>query len=104
MVPFYGKLIEAKSSKPIEYASVQVFQNRIDSVTKKRKDVVVGGMLTKANGEFLLENIPVFGQLKLKVSVVGFKPYEQTVSFDIKPGGDMSAMAGGLDKDLGILK
>ncbi|MBL7731162.1 MAG: TonB-dependent receptor [Chitinophagaceae bacterium] len=101
---FYGKLIEAKSGKPIEYASVQLLQNRFDSVSKKRKEVVVAGMLTKTNGEFLLENVPVFGQYKLKVSVVGFKPYEQTVSFDIKMGGDMSSMMGALDKDLGNIK
>jgi outer membrane receptor protein involved in Fe transport len=100
----FGKLIEAKSSKPIEYASVQLIQNRMDTVTKKRKDVVIAGQLTKSKGEFLLENIPVFGQYKLVVSVVGFKPYEQTVSFDIKPGGDMSAMMGAVDKDLGNIK
>jgi outer membrane receptor protein involved in Fe transport len=100
----FGKLIEAKSLKPIEYASVQLIQNRMDTVTKKRKDVVVGGMLTKANGEFLIENVSVFGQYKLKVSVVGFKSYEQTVSFDMKPGGDPAAMLGALDKDLGNIK
>ncbi len=100
----FGKLIEAKSLKPIEYASVQLIQNRMDTVTKKRKDVVVGGMLTKANGQFLIENVPVFGQYKLKVSVVGFKSYEQAVSFDMKPGGDPAAMLGALDKDLGNIK
>ena len=101
---FYGKLIEAKNSKPIEFASVQLIQNKFDSVSKKRKDVVIAGMLTKANGEFLLENVPVFGQFKLKVSVVGFKPYEQAVSFNFKPGGDVSAMMSALDKDLGNIK
>lgn len=105
---FYGKIVEAKTSKPIEFASVQLLQNRMDTVTKKRKEVVVAGMLTKANGEFLLENVPVFGQFKLKVTVVGFKPYEQTVSFDLKMGGgnngDMSSMMGALDKDLGNIK
>ena len=105
---FYGKLIEAKSLKPIEYASVQLLQNRFDSVSKKRKEVVVAGMLTKHNGEFRLENIPVFGQFKLQVSIVGFKPYEQTVSFDMKPSGtnngDMTAMMSTLDKDLGNIK
>lgn len=107
----YGKIIEAKTAKPIEYASVQLLQNRFDSVSKKRKEMVVAGMLTKANGEFLLENVPVFGQYKLRVSVVGFKPYEQTVSFEIKMNGgnngnngDMSAMMGSLDKDLGNIK
>ena len=104
----FGKLIEAKSLKPIEYASVQLIQNKMDTVTKKRKDVVIAGQLTKGNGEFLLQNIPVFGQYKLKVSIVGFKPYEQPVSFEMKMGGvnngDMSAMIGALDKDLGNIK
>src|SRR5258705_7483843 len=91
----YGKLVDSKNSKPIEYASVQLLANKYDSVSKKRKEVTVAGMLTKANGEFRLENIPVFGPLKLKVTVVGFKPFEQAVSFDIKMGGgnngDMTA-------------
>ena len=105
---FYGKLIEAKSMKPIEYASVQLLQNKFDSATKKRKEVAIAGMITKANGEFRLENIPAFGQFKLQVTVVGFKPYEQTVSFDLKPGGgnngDMATMMNALDKDLGNIK
>ncbi len=100
----YGKLVEAKSGKPIDYASVQLLQSKMDSATKKRKDVVIAGMITKANGEFLLENVPVMGQYKLKVTVVGYSPYEQNVSFDIKPGGDMSSMLGALDKDLGNIK
>lgn len=101
---FYGKIVETKSGKPIEYASVQLIQSKMDTVTKKRKDVVVAGMLTKANGEFSLENVAAFGQSKLKITVVGYKSFEQTVSFDIKMGGDMSAMIGALDKDLGNLK
>ncbi len=95
---FYGKLVDAKSSKPIEYASVQLIQNKLDSVSKKRKDVVIAGMLTDNHGDFRLENVPAFGQFKLQVSIVGFKPYEQTVSFGIKPGGDMAAMMAALDK------
>ena len=104
---FYGKLVETKSGKPVEYASVQLIQNRYDSVSKQRKEVVVAGMLTKANGEFNLENIPAFGQFKLKISAIGFKPYEQTVGFDMKRGGntgDMSSALGSLDKDLGNIK
>lgn len=102
----YGKLVDSKSGKPIEFASVQLIQNKFDTATKKRKDVVISGMITKTSGDFLLENVPVFGQLKLKVTVVGFKPYEQNVSFDLKrpENGDMSSMIGMLDKDLGNIK
>ncbi|MFZ9386861.1 MAG: outer membrane beta-barrel protein [Chitinophagaceae bacterium] len=109
---FYGKLIEAKSSKPIEYASVQLIQNRPDSVTKKMKEVLVGGMLTQGNGDFRLENIPVAGKFKLRVTVIGYKPYEETVSFDLKKpenGGAGFEMGGGgamglIEKDLGNIK
>ena len=76
----YGKIVETKSGKPVEYASVQLIQNKMDMVSKQRKDTVVGGMLTTANGEFSLENVPVFGQLKLKISAIGFKEFTENVS------------------------
>ena len=104
---FYGKIVDLKTGKHIEYASVQLLQNKMDTVTKKRKETVVAGMLTKANGEFSLENVSIMGPSKLKITIVGYKSFEQTVSFDIKMGGnngDMSAMLGALDKDLGNIK
>lgn len=100
----YGKIVEANSGKPVEFASVQLIQNKIDTVTKKRAEAVINGMLTRANGDFSLESVPVFGPLKLRVTAIGFKQIDQTVSFDIKPGGDMSAVMGALDKDLGNIK
>ena len=102
----YGKIVEAQSGKPVDAASVQLVQSRMDTVTKKRKDVVIAGMLTKANGEFSLENVPLFGQSKLKITAIGFKPIEQPAGFEIKmqPGADMSAMLNAIDKDLGNIK
>ncbi|MCG2616643.1 TonB-dependent receptor family protein [Terrimonas sp. NA20] len=100
----YGKIVETTSGKGVEFASVQLLANRMDTVTKQRKEVVIGGMLTKSNGEFSIENVPVFGPLKLKVSAIGFKETTTAVSFDIKPGGDMSNIMNALDKDLGNIK
>jgi len=101
----YGKVVEAQSGKPVDAASIQLIQSRFDTATKKRKDVIIAGMLTKANGEFALENIPLFGQSKLKITGIGFKPLEQNVSFELKmQGGDMSAMLNAIDKDLGNIK
>jgi outer membrane receptor protein involved in Fe transport len=106
---FYGKLVESNSGKAVEYASVQLTQNRMDTATKQRKDVIVNGMLTKANGEFSLENVPLMGQYKLKVTAIGYKPLEQVVSFQLKrpesgAAADPSAMLSALDRDLGNLK
>jgi outer membrane receptor protein involved in Fe transport len=100
----YGKIVEASSGKAVEFASVQLLANRMDTVTKQRKETVIGGMLTKSNGEFSVDNVPVFGPLKLKISAIGYKETTTTVSFDIKPGGDMSSMLNALDKDLGNIK
>ena len=51
---FYGKIIDSSTNKPIEAASVQLIQNKFDSVSKKRKDVIISGMLTTKKGEFSL--------------------------------------------------
>ncbi|HWC52051.1 MAG TPA: outer membrane beta-barrel family protein [Chitinophagaceae bacterium] len=115
---FYGKLVDAQSNKPVEFASVELIQNKYDSATKKRKDVVIAGMLTKTNGEFNLENIPLFGQYKLHVTAIGFKELTKAVAFDFKMnnGGvsnsmnagngtpDPTAILGAFAKDLGNIK
>ncbi|HUP12995.1 MAG TPA: TonB-dependent receptor, partial [Niastella sp.] len=107
----YGKLVDSLN-KPIADASVVVLHSKFDTVTKKSKDVLLKGSVTKSNGEFNFEELPVFGPLKLKISATGYEPLEQTVSFQMKspasgaPGGagqapDFSAMASNFDKDLG---
>lgn len=104
---FYGKIIDA-NGKGVELASVQLIQNKMDTVTKKRKDVVVGGMLTDKRGEFALENLVVMAAYKLKITAIGYITVEQKVAFEInmanaKPG-DMSSMLSAVDKDLGNIK
>ncbi|MGZ8517117.1 MAG: carboxypeptidase-like regulatory domain-containing protein, partial [Chitinophagaceae bacterium] len=46
----YGKLIDEKTGKPIEAASVQLFL--------ADKDSIVTGMLSKPNGDFSFSDIP----------------------------------------------
>ncbi|HET6995057.1 MAG TPA: TonB-dependent receptor [Chitinophagaceae bacterium] len=111
---FYGKVIDSITNKPVDAASVQLLVNKYDSVSKKRKDVILDGMLTQANGDFRLENVPVMGQVKLVISAIGFKPFQKSLSLiDMKTmqsmrsntgGQDMMSMIGNLDKDLGNIK
>ncbi len=88
----------------MESVSVQLIQNKLDTVTKKRKDVVVAGMLTDKRGEFSLENLPVMATFKLLITGIGYKTIEQKASFTLKMGGDMSQMMNAVDKDLGNIK
>ncbi len=117
----YGKLTDS-SGAAISEASVLLLQSRLDTVTKKRKEVLFKGITTKSNGEFSFSDLPMFGQLKLKISATGYKPIEQAVSFQFKmdpnamktaprnqddPSQALSALSNALnafDKDLGNIK
>ena len=102
---FYGRIVDATTNKNIQAASVQLVQSKMDTVTKKRKEVVVSGQLTKGNGDFNLENLPIMGQFKLKITAIGYTPLEQTVKFDVNMnGGDFSKMLNNIDVDLGNIK
>jgi outer membrane receptor protein involved in Fe transport len=101
---FYGKVVDA-SNKGVEAASIVLAQDRMDTASKQRKEVVVGGMLTSANGEFSIENVPAMGRYKLRITGIGYKTYEKPVNFEMPArGGDPSAMLAALDKDLGNIK
>lgn len=101
---FYGKIVDAKTNKPIDAASVQLYQNRVDTATKQRKDVLVNGQLTKANGDFSLEGLSPMGNYKLMITAIGFKTIEQTINFGLKPGLSPEEMMNMVDKDLGNIK
>ncbi|MES2332281.1 MAG: TonB-dependent receptor [Bacteroidota bacterium] len=108
---FYGKFVDSKTNKGVEAVTVLLVGNRFDTATKKMKEVTLGTLITKPNGDFSFENLSVMGNFKLKASVLGYKPIDRTVSFDLKmpPGGaanpnaaqQMLTMA---DKDLGNIK
>lgn len=104
----YGKVVDA-ANKGVEAASVTLVTKKMDSATKQMKDVVTGGMLTSKTGGFSIENVPLFGKYTLRVSGIGFKAFEKPVGFDMPnrdamSSGDMSAMLGAIDKDLGNIK
>lgn len=61
----YGKVIDAKSKKPVEYASVVVLWYN--------KDSILNGVLAKDNGEFNIENLPPMGGFRLKITQIGYK-------------------------------
>lgn len=103
---FYGKVLDSSANRPLEAASVQLVQIKMDSATKKRKDVVVSGMLTDRKGEFSLENLSIIATYKLRVTAIGYKTIERKVFFamNMGGGGDMSQMLNSVDKDLGNFK
>src|SRR5687768_14698527 len=59
----YGKLVDAKTKQPVEYASVALLRAKDSSV--------VTGMLSKNNGDFSLENL-AFGPYLLRINFMGY--------------------------------
>ncbi len=101
---FYGKVIDGNSNKPLEAASVQLTQNKMDTATKTRRDFVIAAMLTNKKGEFSIDNLPVFGNFELLITAIGFAPHTEKISFNLKMTGDRSQMMNAVDKDLGNIK
>ena len=103
---FYGRIVDGKTDKGIDAASVQLIGSKFDSLSKTRRDTIISGMLTRKSGDFSLENLPAMGKYRLSVSAIGYKTTEQPVSFNLKfgPGQDMSQAMASIDKDLGNIK
>ena len=104
---FYGKIVDAKTSKGIDAASVQLIMSRRDTTSSRGRDSIVAGMLTQPNGDFSLENLPVMGNYRLSITAIGYKPIEQRVAFQMRrpaAGGGMEQALAGVDRDLGNIK
>lgn len=102
---FYGKVVDSVTGKPIESASIQLLQNKMDTVLKKRRDFTVAITLTDKKGDFSIDKLPVLTTYQLLITAVGYKTYNEKVAFNLKmSGGDMSQMLNAVDKDLGNIK
>jgi outer membrane receptor protein involved in Fe transport len=83
----YGKIIDSKTNKPVEFASVAVYWFN--------KDSVIGGSLAGENGEFNIENLPPMGGFRLRASQIGYKNFETKFFIQIPNK---------LEQDLGNIK
>src|SRR4051794_3515932 len=57
---FFGKIVDAKTNKGLNGATVLLFTTKKDS-TGKSHDVPVATVLTAANGDFDMDNLPSRG-------------------------------------------
>jgi len=81
---FYGKVVDQSTGKPLESASIQLTQNKMDTATKKRRDFAVAAMLTSKKGEFSIDKLAVIPTYQLLITAIGYKPYNEKVNFNLK--------------------
>ena len=103
----YGKILD-ENGKPVNGASVLIMETKMDTVTKKMKQLLVSGMVTKGNGDFDFVELPVMSKLQLKISNSGYKALDQNISFMPKrEAGAVPQTQGNFpsfEKDLGNIK
>ena len=83
----YGKIIDASTRKPVEFASVVVLWYN--------KDSLLSGALTQENGDFSVDNLPPMGGFRFRVTQIGYKPYETKIYIQ---------MPNKIEQDLGDIK
>ncbi|PSL27625.1 outer membrane beta-barrel family protein [Chitinophaga ginsengisoli] len=71
----YGKLVDAKTNSPIEYASVALLRTADSSVAT--------GMLSKPNGDFNFPEV-AFGKYIIKVNFIGYETVYKTIALTAK--------------------
>lgn len=110
----FGKVVD-NQGKPVEFATVVLSRSTFDATTKKNKDVSIKALQSELNGDFSLNDLPLMGKMKIKISSIGYKTYEAEVAFampkmeGMKPGQQpnmetISKMMSALEKDLGNIK
>lgn len=106
----YGKILDP-NGKPASEVSVMIMQKKFDTASKKNKEVLLKGMVTKGNGDFDFDELPIAAGLQLKISATGYTSTSQAISFIPKvgtvtpskpatPGGTMPSF----EKDFGNIK
>ncbi|MBC7934608.1 MAG: TonB-dependent receptor [Rhizobacter sp.] len=100
---FYGKIIDAGTQKGIEGATVQLVQNRHDSISGKKREIILATQLSDKKGEFNIDNLPVAGNFRLRVSSIGYKSFDTKVFFDLN-GNKSNDLTSTAIKDLGNFK
>lgn len=78
---FYGRVLDAKNGKPLAAASVQLLAKKRDSSAGASKTSVIATIITKANGDFSIENLSLSPRYVLNISAVGYKTFSKDISF-----------------------
>ncbi len=95
----FGKVVDS-AGKPIQDASVILMGSKMDTATKKFKQVMLKAATTKAAGAFRFEDLPIMGPLTVKISATGYAPYEKQFSI-VDPKTMKPGTMPDVEKDLG---
>ena len=80
-----GKVIDQKTGKGLEAATVQLYLVSVDTAIVR--DSLIAGMFTRPNGDFRFEGLPEADSFRLVVSGIGYAAFSRTVIRNSREGG-----------------
>ncbi|NML23736.1 TonB-dependent receptor [Pseudoflavitalea sp. G-6-1-2] len=89
----YGKVVDGKTGKGIDAASIRLY------LLSGAGDSLAGGMLTRQNGDFSIDQLNAADSFRLQITAIGYKEISQTVAFSRKGKGE-----GPVETDLGNIR
>lgn len=98
----FGKLTD-NEGKAIGEATVLLMENKMDTITKKTKQLLYKSAITQANGDFSFEDVALKSRYTLKISSVGYKSQELPINFLTKSANGI-LQPPSTEKDLGKIK
>jgi outer membrane receptor protein involved in Fe transport len=75
----YGKVVDAGTKKGIEAASVQLFIFYKHPGSSSVRDSLAGGMLTRPNGDFNIENLAQADSIRVEITAIGYENYSKVL-------------------------
>lgn len=97
---FYGRVVDQKN-KGVDAASIQLFMLKVSPTTSEVTDSLVGGMLTRSNGNFEVGGLPLMAKYRIVITGIGYEEYSNEVSFNFNPS---SGQMPNTEIDLGNIK
>ncbi len=87
-------MIDTKNGRGIDAASIRLYY------AGGTGDSLAGGMLSRQNGDFSIDQLPLKDSFKLQITAIGYKEINQAVAFPSAKGKS----EGPVEMDLGNIK
>lgn len=75
-----GTVLDSLSKKPLQSATIFIYNETRDSATNSVKEMLAGNAVTKSDGSFEINNVPTPARIRIQISTIGYEAYNKTVA------------------------
>jgi len=75
-IRFVGRVVDSATKKPLEAASIQFYFQDTVALAKAKIPITAGGILTRSNGKFDLDSVPLKQPIVFLITAIGYTKKE----------------------------